>query len=1439
MQRSADRATEHRPSPRFAPRPDQKDAVGAVASLFTAGEARSQLIAPPGAGKTVMALWVTERLGASTVLYFAPSLSLVSQSATGWFGQFDPAVPLDAICVCSDETVGEDIPTSDVPLPVTTDPDVLAEFLSRPNAAPHARRIVFATYQSVYAVEAGLALAGYRRGAREIDLAVCDEAHRIAGPEGKRFQIVLDADRVPARRRLFMTATPRVLAPHQRRVTADGEALVASMDDTERFGPVAYRLSYGDAITLGLLADYQIDVLVVRDREVRTQLRDGDDDLTALAQATATVNALERGTFHHAFSFHHTKVAARRFLDAFRHIAGAARAGAWISDAVFGEMPVAGRRAALSAMLGAERGLLANVRALAEGIDAPALDAIVFVDPKRSVVDIAQVVGRALRRGPALADKKAHIVVPLVLSGEASAEAELMSSEWEPVWRLVAAMAANDERLERELALAVHQTAWRDAGRVPKVEADVEALLARSLVLSLPPDLPLARLVRAVTVRAVQEVGNAWEYGFGRLTAYVDRAGTAAVSAGLVEPEGYTLGRWATDQRAAFRAGRLAAERAARLEKLPSWSWGRGDAEWTQGWRALRRFVRRHGHARVPVVYWDAWGFWLSEWVDDARARQASVPPLRRAALEALPGWTWRRAPAATRRCSGWAGDAFDAEVLAVLANPPADLRGPALEVPTEIAGHAFVPPRKRRWEDEDAVHPAVDWVVRTVLPAWMRHVGLTREAGRLERQPPITHCAYRYRNLDLLEPTVRAANELLRADLQAAYLLTEWSTLGRDEFQEGTAVGEAVDRAARAAVYEQLTLHDAEPGRRIADDARRVLVACLKIVAARGFRRRHRPSVPEIALQRIAAQARRRTGDDDIAPDMLYARSIGRSVLLRRFGVDDLGEARDVVRRLARAQRRVAGARLPRRVRERAGDAAGWHREVGSEVIDRDLQYLSPTERRSRKWDRLGARDRMRVWLKSERDTVQERVVANCDGFKKLGRSTARTAIRRSPQPEFVLSVERTFERERYTRAKAVSVWHGIVLAVPKHASLTIRRAETLVIATEHAREHLRAQVQLAREADAAMALSPAVAARILGAPTKLPTRVLSGIDLIAAAPISAHDSPPFAYRPYAAVWLRALADRSVALESGVLDVENGAVVRVRGVTASTASAAAVDRAEGASRGKDGSLGCSIRPGAVPWPPFAYPDWREPPGMPPDLAGDGVLPDVVPAAGAERVPTAVRRGSGSPGYSVMPNGMVVESRDERFELNVAAIRQFAAAQGHLLPSKKDRPNDINIYVFLQRMERAWRTNALPVERRAVLDAIPEWHARLRRPQASGPTPDAVAANRSLDLAVVRSDARRTARGEAGSRHHRREGGASADDRTPEGPARGHERESGHATASDEIAQSLANIAAWKRTWKARQEAQRRQRAERASQRRAEDQANSPRSIPPDGREET
>jgi predicted helicase len=197
-----------RRTPRKRPYPHVREAIRATVRGFD-GTDRGQLLMACGTGKTLAAMWIAERLGSKRTLILVPSLSLLGQTLREWSA--NASERFDYLAVCSDETVvGEDKfvqHTAELGLPVTTDPGLIAAFLRR-----RGRRVVFATYQSSPQIA-----AAYEGRVPAFDLAVADEAHRCAGRVGTEFTTVLDADQIKARRRLFMTATPRFYTPRLRR----------------------------------------------------------------------------------------------------------------------------------------------------------------------------------------------------------------------------------------------------------------------------------------------------------------------------------------------------------------------------------------------------------------------------------------------------------------------------------------------------------------------------------------------------------------------------------------------------------------------------------------------------------------------------------------------------------------------------------------------------------------------------------------------------------------------------------------------------------------------------------------------------------------------------------------------------------------------------------------------------------------------------------------------------------------------------------------------------------------------------------------------------------------------------------------------------------------------------------------------------------------------
>jgi predicted helicase len=303
-----------RPPPKVPYLHNQK-AVEAVCHGFTSRD-RGQLIMACGTGKTLVGLWVAERLKSERTLVLLPSLSLLAQTIREWTA--NAAHPFAHLAVCSDETVTADDDelvehTSDLGVPVTTDAQAIAAFLRRDESP----RVVFATYQSSPRLAEAFAL-----GAPPFDLAIADEAHRCVGPTSGNFATILDDKAIHAGRRLFMTATPRYFTERLRRQGTATDFELASMDDPERFGPTFHRLSFGEAIRQKLLADYQVAIIGVDDATYRAWAKSGQlvttdgktiTDARTLAGEIGLVKAMRDWGLRRVISFHSRVAAARAF----------------------------------------------------------------------------------------------------------------------------------------------------------------------------------------------------------------------------------------------------------------------------------------------------------------------------------------------------------------------------------------------------------------------------------------------------------------------------------------------------------------------------------------------------------------------------------------------------------------------------------------------------------------------------------------------------------------------------------------------------------------------------------------------------------------------------------------------------------------------------------------------------------------------------------------------------------------------------------------------------------------------------------------------------------------------------------------------------------------------------------------------------------------------
>jgi len=268
---------------KHTPHPFQKKIIADVVNGFAKAD-RGKLIAACGTGKTLTALWITEQMNNSTVLFLAPSLALIKQTLESWADQ--AKFPFSYLCVCSDKSVSSkveddgDISISELNVPVTTTPSEIVDFIKTKSRS---KKYIFSTYQSLQV----LAEAMTYTNNFTFDLTIFDEAHRTAGAkETQLFGFALDNQSIGSKKRLFMTATERLIKPRLKKAAKEAGREIFSMDDETKYGKLFHKYNFGDAISDKVISEYEIIVAGIQESEYYKWIKE-NKDLEALVNANA------------------------------------------------------------------------------------------------------------------------------------------------------------------------------------------------------------------------------------------------------------------------------------------------------------------------------------------------------------------------------------------------------------------------------------------------------------------------------------------------------------------------------------------------------------------------------------------------------------------------------------------------------------------------------------------------------------------------------------------------------------------------------------------------------------------------------------------------------------------------------------------------------------------------------------------------------------------------------------------------------------------------------------------------------------------------------------------------------------------------------------------------------------------------------------------------
>ena len=490
------------------PRKYQEEAIQRVIEGFKTNN-RGKLIMACGTGKTFTSMKIAEKMEGNNgfVMFLVPSLALLSQTLTDWKRQC--AVPIHAFAVCSDATTGkadlknvdEITSASDLSYPATTKADRLAEEVKKARSKT-AMTVIFSTYQSIEVVSE----AQHKFGMEEIGLIICDEAHRTAGghyqdESDAPFQRIHSDDFIKGKKRLYMTATPRIYGDLVKEQKNNGEVVLYSMDDEQIYGPTFHTITFSQAVALGSLVDYKVIVLSVEENILKERalsdyelVQAGGLPVKHAAKVIGCWRALskldlvnevsmsdDRQPMRRAVGFaqiiepnikYLDRTSSKRFTENFestieefkdqqfeelskkdknlsreaydlayplkcetRHIDGSMNATE--KDALLNWLREEPEENVCK--------ILFNVRCLSEGVDVPSLDAVLFLSPRKSQVEVVQTVGRVMRVSPQTGKKRGYVIIPIVTPAGLDPSVALNNNaDFDVVWQVLNALKSID-----------------------------------------------------------------------------------------------------------------------------------------------------------------------------------------------------------------------------------------------------------------------------------------------------------------------------------------------------------------------------------------------------------------------------------------------------------------------------------------------------------------------------------------------------------------------------------------------------------------------------------------------------------------------------------------------------------------------------------------------------------------------------------------------------------------------------------------------------------------------------------------------------------------------------------------------------------------------------------------------------------------------------------
>ena len=606
------------------PKPHQESAIKDVIDGFKKYN-RGQLIMACGTGKTFTSIWIDQRLKNNNTLLLVPTLNLIEKSLKDWSLIYNHKI--DIICVCSDNTVSRNIERpyeiSDLPYPVYNESKDICKFLNGNN-----KKLIISTYLSADIFEDVFK----KSKINQFDLTIFDEAHKCTGDDASKLTLSsLQPKVLKSKKYLFMTATPRESSDQIRKIAEKRNKKIFFMDDKKIYGNRFHELPFGTAIEKKLLNDYKVIIYGITenhianfiDKRTLVKIKKNLTSADELATTIGFIDSLKKYNLNKLITFHTTKDQARNFTNLIEDTNSIIKSNKKISkklitNSVTSDEPVFIRMNKINELESIDTKkqvyILTNSRCLTEGVDIPTLDGIAFISPKRSIVDIVQATGRAIR--PSKPIGTGYIIVPFFISKDDLDEIDekKLKSNYSYIFQILSALKEHDNVLSESI----------DQLRVElgTKKVSIRGKLPKKIVINLPEDLPVEFSDRIVSM-IVEETTQDWLEKYSLLKQYVKEFGSVESIGYRTRYQGVFIGQHQRYVIERYLQGTLSEYRIKLYRELNGWTWKhRRESVFDQGYRKCLAYIEKYGHIKPLKTDKPFDGFAIYHYLDDKRIQR-------------------------------------------------------------------------------------------------------------------------------------------------------------------------------------------------------------------------------------------------------------------------------------------------------------------------------------------------------------------------------------------------------------------------------------------------------------------------------------------------------------------------------------------------------------------------------------------------------------------------------------------------------------------------------------------------------------------------------------------------------------------------------------------------------------------------------------------------